>query len=162
PWRQLKPAGCVLFPLLLSVTAGGRVRLFKARRGYCPCSAAAGSEAGGRLIDLQRESGEYLFHLTASSFAALRDGGPAALSLDQAADEAGQLAGRAAQLVENGEVIGPRHRQQGSRRMRRRAVGVEGAAVVDEGGQLGRAIGDGERLLHRRQPQRRQRGDLCV
>jgi hypothetical protein len=74
PWRQLKPPGCVLFPLLLSVTARGRVRLFKARRGFCPCSTAAELDSGERLIDLQRESVEYLFDLTASSFAALLDG----------------------------------------------------------------------------------------
>ena len=73
PWRRLKPAGCVLFPLLLSVTASGRVRLFKARRGYCPCSTAAGPGAGERLIDLQRDSIEHLFDLTAASFAALLD-----------------------------------------------------------------------------------------
>ena len=78
PWRQLKPAGCVLFPLLLSVTAGGRVRLFKARRRYCPCSAAGGPDAGERVIDIQRESVEYLFDLTASSFDALLDGVAAA------------------------------------------------------------------------------------
>ena len=77
-WRQLKPPGCVLFPLLLSVTASGRVRLFKARRGYCPCSTAAGPKAGERLIDLQRESVEYLFDLTASSFAVLLGGVAAA------------------------------------------------------------------------------------
>jgi hypothetical protein len=74
PWRQLKPPGCVLFPLLLSVTASGRVRLLKARRGYCPCSTAAGPEAGERLIDLQRESVEHLFDLTASSFEMLLAG----------------------------------------------------------------------------------------
>lgn len=73
PWRQLKPPGCVLFPLLLAVTASGRVRLFKARRGYCPCSTAAGPEAGERLIDVQRESVEHLFDLTPSAFEALLD-----------------------------------------------------------------------------------------
>jgi hypothetical protein len=78
PWRQLKPAGCVLFPLLLAVTAGGRVRLFRARRGYCPCSATAEPEAGERLIDIQRESVEYLFDLAAASFEALLEGVAAA------------------------------------------------------------------------------------
>src|SRR5262249_43144285 len=78
PWRQLKPPGCVLFPLLLSVTASGRVRLFKARRGHCPCNTTADAGAGERLIDLQRESVAHLFDLTAASFAVLLDGAAAA------------------------------------------------------------------------------------
>ena len=72
-WKQLKPNGCVLFPLLLSVTDAGRVRLFKARRrNYACCNADP--VGGERLIDIQRKSVEYLFDLTAAEFEALRDG----------------------------------------------------------------------------------------
>ena len=72
-WKQLKPNGCVLFPLLLSVTAGGKVRLFKARRRGCACCSAAEPGTGERLIDIQRKSVEYLFDLTGAAFDALLD-----------------------------------------------------------------------------------------
>jgi hypothetical protein len=76
-WKQLKPNGCVLFPLLLSVTGAGRVRLFRARRRDYACCNTAGPDDGERLIDIQRKSVEYLFDLSAADFDALLDGLPA-------------------------------------------------------------------------------------
>jgi hypothetical protein len=72
-WKQLKPNGCVLFPLLLSVTAAGRVRLFRARRRYACCEAAVPGD-GERLVDIQRKSVETLFDLAPADFEALLAG----------------------------------------------------------------------------------------
>jgi hypothetical protein len=62
-WMDLKPSGCVLFPLKVAVTAGGRVRLFRATWQDSPCCRQAEPGVGERLIDLQRSSVGRIFDL---------------------------------------------------------------------------------------------------
>jgi hypothetical protein len=62
-WMELKPSGCVLFPLKVSVGPAGRVRLFRAAWRDSPCCRKAGADAGERLIDLQRGSVGRIFDL---------------------------------------------------------------------------------------------------
>ena len=64
-----------------------------------------------------------------------------------------------AQLVCDCEMVRARHRDQRPRQVLRRALFVERAAVADQRRQLGRAVGDGKRLVDHRQTQRRQQLD---
>lgn len=66
-WMDLKPSGCVLFPLKVAVSAGGRVRLFRATWRDSPCCRPTGSGAGERAIDLQRDSVGRLLDLDAAA-----------------------------------------------------------------------------------------------
>ena len=69
---------------------------------------------------------------------------------------------RVAQFVHDSEMVRARHRDQRARRMRRRALSVQIAAVRYQRRQLRRAIGDRQRLVHHRQAQWRQRRDLVI
>ena len=80
--------------------------------------------------------------------------------LDQRAGSGDQRAIGPAQLIHDGEVVGARNGDERAGRMGCGAARVEVAAVVDQRGQLPRAIGDRHRLGHDRQPQRRERRDL--
>jgi hypothetical protein len=80
--------------------------------------------------------------------------------LDKTLRRADELAARAAQLVEDGEMIGARDRQQRPRGMGRRAQRVELARIVNECGKLARSVGDGERL--RRSRRRRYGGEVAI
>lgn len=71
PWMDLKPGGCVLFPLQVAVGPAGRVRLFRAAWRDSPCCGAAEPGAGERLIDLQRSSVARIFDLDAAALDSL-------------------------------------------------------------------------------------------
>ena len=82
-------------------------------------------------------------------------------SLRQQQELPRQRAVGVAQFMGDGEMIGAGHRDQRPRQMLGGAFGMEVPAVGDQRRQLGRAVGDGQRLFHHRQAQRRERLDLA-